>query len=412
MRAILGLVVATSALSLPALPRSRALKASDGVAEKKNAARTLAAASAYSVVGGSFNLWSLFVPGLQDSLGCTRAALSGVFGLSTTAFTLGASLGARVFGRTSVPAAVLATGWCSAAGLVAASRASSLPALALAYAGVFGTSSGVAYALNAKIATAPGLFAGWRGAATSIVVSCRALGAPALAPAARRALAAGGAAAALRSVALAVAALSVPVAAALRRATWDDLLRAPAETAAEAPAERGGLAKLWLVFFLGAFPGLLAQGHAGAMVASVGGSAAAGVAALGAGSLAGRLASGVAADLVGPRACLAAGSLAAAAAIAAAPPLPGVAPVLAALFAIGLAYGLNAVVIPVLTSTLVGPRAFSRSYGVVLTAWGAAGLCAPVLAGALFDATGAYDAALLAAAACLAVASALVVTRT
>ena len=40
-----------------------------------------------------------------------------------------------------------------------------------------------------------------------------------------------------------------------------------------------------------------------------------------------------------------------------------------------------------LTSTLVGPRAFSRSYGVVLTAWGAAGLCAPVLAGALFDAT-------------------------
>ncbi|KAH8084479.1 major facilitator superfamily-like protein [Aureococcus anophagefferens] len=265
----------------------------------------------------------------MESLGCTRASLSGVFSLATCCFTAGTSLGARLFGRTSVPAAVLATSFASALGLVAASRASSLPALALAYAGVFGTASGVAFALNAKFATSP-VFAGFAGLATSVIISFRALGAPILSPATRTALAAGGV-----------------------EALWQ-------------------LAATIVVFSC---------------------------------PLAGRLAAGVFCDATSPRRALIATPLLAAGALGASLLVGGVAPLVVSLGGMGLAFGVNAVAIPLETSTLFGPRGFSKAFGIIFTGWGFAGLTAPVLAGVLFDRTGGYAASVAACAASLVLAA-------
>lgn len=381
------------------------------------ALRNLVSASAFSVVGGSFYLWSMLLPSLRSTLGCSLASLSAVFAASTVCFTAGTSLGpSSLFGRRGVSVAgiVLLTSWASALGLLlsASVGVNSLPALALGYAGVFGLSSGVVYALNIKVSNAPGLFDGWQGRATGIIVSFRALGTPLLTPMVRWALGGhgGGARRALAYMAGAVVVLSLPIAALLSKTTWEDLGQERRSSTKEIPhknlnrKEDSGsphtrsLLLLWTCFLCGSFPGLLAHGHAGAMAAARGGEAAAGVTAMAAGSLLGRLGAGALLDARSPRACLVGAPLLAAAALACgAARRRSPAALTAALGGAGLCYGMNAVAIAVATARIVGARDFSRAYGLVFTAWGTGGVLAPVVAGYLYDRTGGYRAALVVA---------------
>ena len=78
------------------------------------------------------------------------------------------------------------------------------------------------------------------------------------------------------------------------------------------------------------------------------------------------------------------------------------------LAAAGFAYGGTIAAYPAVIAKLFGMAESPRIYGRVFTAWGAAGLFAPSLAGALFDLSGTYQIALLTAAA-LAVLSAAAV---
>jgi MFS family permease len=57
--------------------------------------------------------------------------------------------------------------------------------------------------------------------------------------------------------------------------------------------------------------------------------------------------------------------------------------VLSAFAATGLAYGALSALVPAATADRVGARAFPRAYGRVFTAWGCAGLVAPVVGGLL-----------------------------
>ena len=123
------------------------------------------------------------------------------------------------------------------------------------------------------------------------------------------------------------------------------------------------------------------------------------------GSLAGRLAAGVFCDATSPRRALIATPLLAAGALGASLLVGGVAPLVVSLGGMGLAFGVNAVAIPLETSTLFGPRGFSKAFGIIFTGWGFAGLTAPVLAGVLFDRTGGYAASVAACAASLVLAA-------
>ena len=277
--------------------------------------RNLVSASAFSVVGGSFYLWSMLIPSLQSKLGCSRASLSAVFSFSTVCFTAGTSLGPRaLFGRAGIPVAgvFLLASWVSSLGLLLSASAGvvSLPVLACGYAGIFGLASGIMYALNMKVVNAPGMFDGWQGIATSIIVSFRPLGAPFLAPMVRWALSKGGASKALISMAVAVSLLTLPVAWLISNTTWEDLGQETRHRKTEtmqnngkenrivppSSAKRGThtkiLALLWTCMFFGSFPGMLAHGHAGAMAVARGGTSTMGVSAMATGSLWGRLSAG------------------------------------------------------------------------------------------------------------------------
>jgi OFA family oxalate/formate antiporter-like MFS transporter len=65
---------------------------------------------------------------------------------------------------------------------------------------------------------------------------------------------------------------------------------------------------------------------------------------------------------------------------------------------IGFCYGALIAVYPYTVALAFGPRLSAQAYGRVFTAWGAAGLAAPWLAGYLYDSSGNYYAALLVAA--------------
>ena len=71
---------------------------------------------------------------------------------------------------------------------------------------------------------------------------------------------------------------------------------------------------------------------------------------------------------------------------------------LAALTLAGLCYGTIIAVIPAYIRLHYGSAAFPRIYGVVFTAWGAAGFLGPLVAGAFYDASSNYNLAILTAA--------------
>ena len=64
----------------------------------------------------------------------------------------------------------------------------------------------------------------------------------------------------------------------------------------------------------------------------------------------------------------------------------------------GMAYGALIAAVPVVIRNGIGAAGFADAFGRVFTAWGAAGLAGPLLAGALFDLRQGYDLAIAIAA--------------
>ncbi|HEX2104674.1 MAG TPA: MFS transporter, partial [Solirubrobacteraceae bacterium] len=78
----------------------------------------------------------------------------------------------------------------------------------------------------------------------------------------------------------------------------------------------------------------------------------------------------------------------------------------AALAVSGVAYGATAVAVPVATARHFGAARATAVFARVFTAWGLAGLVAPVAAGAAYDATHGYGAVLVSLGAAAALAGA------
>lgn len=176
-----------------------------------------------SIVTGSFYAWSLLLPSLQASLGCARAPLSAVFSFSTASFAFGTSFGPVLLSRLSDSAVAVLVAVVASSGLFTSSLAGTLPRFGLALLAVgwgacFGGMSGLAFANNAKISTSP-LFAGHNGLVTGLIVAGRAAAPMVASPLILSSLARGGAAAALRALALYVGIALIPVGIALRGLT-------------------------------------------------------------------------------------------------------------------------------------------------------------------------------------------------
>ena len=358
------------------------------------AARILAGAVLLNLMTGSLYAWSLFIAPVQEALEVGRAAVSSIFAVATVAFAAAMFLAPVLVrpGTALIPA--LAATALAAGGLLVSGAAESLWGAILGYGVLFGISSGIAY--SAALQSAVGALASRRGLATGIAVSSYALGAVAFAPLFRIGPDRWGVWDTFLITAAIFAAMGIAGA----------ILIAPAQIPRPVAREDGGRAsgpfwRLWFCFFCGCTAGLMALGHAAAIVNAydpVAPAAALGAGLIAAANGAGRLASGFATDYLRPRIVLLIGKGLAAAALGALAVFGSAPPVYIALAAIGFAYGSMASGYPAATVQYYGPSDLGRVYGRLFSAWGAAGLTAPPIAGYLFDVTGTYTLALAVAA--------------
>ena len=343
---------------------------------------------------GTFHAWSVLVQPLQDELDASRSTVSAVYALATAVFA--ASMLLEPAAHRRFPAVVLGAGSAllAAAGLAIAA----IPSEAAVFAGygvLFAVANGIGYGLAVHIAATVGR----TGATAGYMVAAYALGGTVVAPLLSIAARDAGDATAFLGLAAVMVLVAVVQVAVLGPA--EPYLSRPAGGAAVSWAVLGRdrvFWLLWLGFLVGSAAGLVVIGHGAAIVSSLGGGAAAltlGASLAAGGNGVGRLGGGRLADRVSVRTVLIAGSLLAAASLFALATGPGPAVGVAGLAVSGIAYGTLAVAYPVASARYYGAHRTAAVYARVFTAWGVAGVTAPVAAGVLFDRTGGYGTVLV-----------------
>lgn len=363
-----------------------------GPAGRPDTARLVAAGAVANLAVGTLFAWSLVAPRVVADAGAPRGSGPAVFALALGVFTV-VLLGvgrwlARVGPRRLLAAAALAAG--SGIGVTAVVQRPEAPWLGVGL--LFGAANGLAYGV--AVALAARVPAVRRGTASGVVVGAYAAGPVLLGLLAPRVLPVVGWRTCLAVLAVLVAGL-VGLAAALAPGGAEGEQR---RGRFEEPVPGTTVAALWVLFAGGAAPGLVVFATAAPLASATGlgpGAAGAAVSLLAAGNLAGRLGAGWWSDRAGRLPALATALAATAVALAGLAVRAAPAVVLTGFLVVGLAYGGVSALVPAATADRVGVRAFPAVYGRVFTAWGCAGLLAPLLAASVTDADGAQPGLLL-----------------
>ncbi len=344
---------------------------------------------------GAFYAWSVFVEPLERALGASRGEISLAYAAATVGFTLGMMAAPRLFGRVGAPALALAACAAAGSGLAIAGWASSAALVTLGFGGIFAVANGVGYGLALEVAQTA--LARRRGLASGLAVATYMAGSVAFAAAAAYGIERVGPGWTLSVIgaALAIAGIGAGRLLVLSRVALTVAL----------PSGGGNpraFLLLWCGFLCGSATGVMALGHAAAIVASMGGGARAGAAGavlIALGSGAGRLAGGWMTDAITAPWVIAAAQLAGAVALLAVVLDPTTSTALVTLFMVGGAYGALVGAFPPAIGDIYGVERAAAVYGRVFTAWAVAGLGGSYLGGVLFDLTGTYTIALALAAA-------------
>lgn len=374
--------------------------------------------AAVQVMGlGALYAWSVLIEPVQTHFGIDRTGTGMVFSISIFVFTLGVMAAPRLCAAWRLSAVGAGACFVGATGLTGAALAPGFWTFVATYAGLFAAASGVGYAAGLQMAVMSGVAR--PGLATGVIVAAFALGAVVLGPVMGQISASNTLAAALFLPAGLLAAIGVLSVGAQRAFSGLNACFPAQRAAKEARQHRDSTAGsgivwlLWCGFATGAAGGLMALGHAAAIVTDQGGTVAmAGVSVsmIAAGNALGRITSGAISDRLGPRIVLLIAALTLALATGLMSLALNTAISVCALAIAGFAYGAMATGYPVAVNRIFGADRFSSVYGRVFTAWGIAGLIAPFLAGWLFDRTGSYQFALQLAT-LAAVLSAVIVSR-
>ncbi|WP_371226005.1 MFS transporter [Roseovarius sp. 2305UL8-3] len=364
--------------------------------DQSKARLVLAAASLLCAVLGSVHAFSVFLEPLELAFSASRSAVSFTYSLALVTLTCTVLLGPRIFARWSAARLVLVTSALAAFGTFLAGIAGSLPVIWLGYSLIFGAANGIGYGFGLQISAQ--VNPGREGLAMGIVTAAYALGAIVSPILFAIAVDVSGFALAMLAMSVVLIATGSISATLMHRAkAWYKSSRPAADSKPTAIRDQQ---LLWIGYFGAVLAGLMVLGHAAGILAVLkpglpGWTAAVVISCT---NLVGSLAGGRLADkiplgvLLSGLAILTALSLVGLALIG---PVGGV---IVGLSLVGFAYGGTIAAYPAVIAKLFGTQDSARVYGRVFTAWGAAGLLGPWLAGVLFDISGTYHIALLTAA--------------
>ena len=363
-------------------------------ADRQDGLTVLAGASLLTAVLGSVHAFSVFLEPLEVQFGASRGAVSLTYSGALICLTVAVLFGHRIYDRASAPALILISAAVAAAGALLAGVAPGLPLVWLGYSVLFGAANGLGYGFGLQIAAQAN--PGREGVAMGVVTAAYALGAV-LSPALfSGAVAGGGFGLAMVGLAL-VLIMAGLISAALLRMGHARYRAETVGTGGTVMATKR-LMLIWLGYFGGVMAGLMVIGHAAGIAAAANPEGAAWIApvVIAVCNLGGSLIAGRAADRVPAHALLSVLPALTVIALLALVLLDG--GLMIWLGLAGFAYGGTIAAYPSVIAKAFGMEASARIYGRVFTAWGTAGLAGPWLAGALYDATGAYPVALLVAA--------------
>ncbi|MBO6519279.1 MAG: hypothetical protein JJ900_00200 [Rhodospirillales bacterium] len=337
---------------------------------------------------GSLYAWSVFIAGLEQDLGVLRTDVSIVFSLAIVSFTFGNFVIPFAFGRMPTALLPLFGLIAGAGGLAIAAMGDGYLAVIVGYGLLFGLGCGLSY--NVVLQTGQAALPGNPGLANGLIISAFAAGGVAAAYVLEMSVATNGVRATFWMLALAITAAGATAIVLIALSG----IRLPRQHMGRPDRHSGRVMKVvWLGFFLGALAGVLAIGHAAAIIVHFGGVAQAaviGVTLLSVGNATGRLVSGWLADYVAVRSVAGISHLTGALGFIVVLANPSGEGAVVAMAMAGVAYGMTAGIYPSAISIFLGRESYGRNFALILTAWGAAGLLGPTLGGYFYDLTSDY----------------------
>lgn len=361
---------------------------------------------------GTLYAWSVFVAPLETQFGWTRAETSNVFTIAAVVFAISFVAAGRLQDKYGPFGCALAGGLLVSLGFYLCAFTTSLTHLYLCFGVIAGMGNGFGYATTIPVMAK--WFPDKRGLAVGIAVGGYGAGSAIFGPLSQLLLIPEhGLAATFRILGAIFLAMTVAGAMLLRNPPPG--YRPPAWSAAAVNADTGRnftpgemlrtrtFYLMWLGYALGCSAGLMVISQLVPLAKSLGVAAGAlSTATLvvgAAGNAGGRILAGWMSDRIGRlnvlRAMIAIGMIAMPALSLAA---GNVAWLYAAVFVIYWCYGAQLSVNGAAASDFWGTRNAGINYGLLFTAWGAAGILGPRIAGVLFDRYRNYNAALYAAA--------------
>jgi len=339
-----------------------------------------------STAFGSLHAFSVLALPLQNVFDATRTSISFGYALAIFALTTAVYVAPFVMRRLSPAVMAVACSGGAFAGLVLAGSGLGVVPFLTGYGLMFGFANGIAYSLFLERAVSA--LSQQKGFALGLVTAAYGGGAALFAPVLGWTTAAYSVFATL--ILLAVAILICGFIAAF---LFSGSAFAAAEGERLAPAPQRGVLLMWTLYFLASLGGLMTIGHAAPLLESdYPGTTQASFAVLlvALGNIAGSIGGGLWAQHSPRRYALALPILVSSIAIAVLMVARDEAVALSALCAVGLGYGGLIAAVPVVVLGIVGASGFAAAFGRIFSAWGAAGLTGPTIAGLLFDRLGTY----------------------
>ncbi|MEM6662613.1 MAG: hypothetical protein AAF666_10610 [Pseudomonadota bacterium] len=347
-----------------------------------------------SLALGTVHVFSVLLAEIEAALGASRGAASLTYSFALMSLTVAVTFGHRAYHLLPGWGCAVVVVGIAVLGLVLAAGAGRIWVLWLGFGLIFGAANGLGYGYALQLSAQ--VWPGREGLAMGLVTAAYAIGATVAPPFLEAALA-GGLRAALLGLATAIGCAGLLAAMCLSAGKARFL---PAQAAAAGPFPWPAATGLWCVYGAAVLAGLMAIGHATEIARELGGGPATALLApsvIAICNMAGSLVGGAVIDRFAVRPVAVSLPLMSTAALLWLAMGPG-SGVLAALGLIGATYGATIAAYPALIARRYGVAAGARIYGVVFTAWGAAGLIGPLGAGAIFDRVGGYETALVAAA--------------